>query len=493
MDLFSFIFSGLFSSLPYLIPIAVIALILKMGYIKAPPDEAHIISGFRKKIIVGQSAIRIPYLERVDRLSLNVMTVDVKTGEFVPTNDFINVMVDAVVKIQISSEPELLDLAAKNFLNRPPEYIIEQVNDVLEGNLREIIGQLTLPSMVQDRKSFGERVQENAVPDLEKMGLELVAFNIQSFQDDNDIIRQLGAENEAEISKDASIARARAEKEIAIAQAQSKKESRNEEIIADQVIAEKENELKIRRSELQEEADKRKAQADVAYEIQQEISRKDREEKTAEANLMKEQRAIEIQKATLDATIKQQADVENYRRLKEADALYYEQEREAQAVKVKAESDAESVRLRGQADADAVRELGLAEAEAIDKKAEAMQKYEQAAIIEMYLEKLPLIAESISKPLQNVDKITMYGDGNNEKFVGEMTKMLTNFTDGVGDGMGLDVKSMIAGAFGNSVMNKASQNAKDVDTIDYSNIELPDLADLKDHLVDGDLDGDRIK
>ena len=81
--------------LPILIPVLVILVILLMGYVKAPPDQAYIISGLRKnsRILIGQAGIRIPFLERLDKLYLGQMTVDIKTEQSVPTNDFINVSV----------------------------------------------------------------------------------------------------------------------------------------------------------------------------------------------------------------------------------------------------------------------------------------------------------------------------------------------------------------------------------------------------------------
>lgn len=454
------IITSILKALPWLIPVLLLLVILKMGYVKAPPDEAYIISGLRKKVVIGKAAIRIPFLERVDKVSLGVMTVDVKTGEFVPTNDFINVMVDAVVKIQISHEEELIELAAKNFLNKDNSYIIASVKDVLEGNLREIIGQLTLPSMVQDRKTFGEKVQNNAVPDLRKMGLEVVAFNIQSFRDENGVIENLGIDNISKIRKDASIARANADKEVAIAEAEAKKLARDKEITAEQIIAEKQNELDIRKSELKEEADKRKAQAEMSYAIQEEISRKNKEEMKAEADLVREQRSIEIQKATLDAQEKQKADADLYKRQKEAEAKLYEEQKQAEAIKVKAQNEAEAIRLRGQAEAESIKLKGLAEAEAIDKKAEAMKKYGDAAILEMYFGILPEVAKNIASPLNNVESIKMYGEGNTSRLVGDITKSLTQVTDGLNDGLGLDMKSIILGALGTKALSGKTEDTE---------------------------------
>ena len=196
------------------------------GYVKAPPDTAYIISGFRKpRILIGKAGIRIPFLERLDKLSLKMFSVDVKTTDFVPNAEYINVKVDATVKIRIGQSEEMMTLASKFFLNEGEDMIIRRVQDTLEGNMREIVGQMKLEEMVIDRKAFGERVQENAVPDLQKMGLEMISFNVQSFADQNNVIEDLGIDNISQIKKGAAIAKAQADRDIAISQAQAAKEA----------------------------------------------------------------------------------------------------------------------------------------------------------------------------------------------------------------------------------------------------------------------------
>ena len=345
-----------------------IGMIAILEYVKAPPDKAFIISGLRRKVVIGRSAIRIPFLERLDKLSLKVMSVDVKTGTAVPTNDYINVRVDGIVKIKISSDLDMIGKAAQNFLNQSEEYIIGQVKDVLEGNMREIIGQLTLPTMVQDRKLFGEKVQENAVPDLAKLGLEIVSFNIQSFEDENGVIENLGIDNISKIRKEASITKTNADKDVIIAQANANRLANDAEVESQRIIAERQNELEIKKAQLKTEADKQKAEADMAYDIQAEERRKDKEAKSAEANLIREQKQIEIQKAKLDAEQKQAADVQLYQRQKEAEAKLFEEQKSAEAIKIRAEQEAAAVRIKAEADADAKRQVGLAEAEALRAK-----------------------------------------------------------------------------------------------------------------------------
>ena len=92
--------------LPVIIIAAALLLLVVVGYLKAPPDTAYIISGLgRKRILIGKAGWRVPFFERVDKLSLRIMQVDVKTSEAVPTNEFINVTVDGVANVKISSDP----------------------------------------------------------------------------------------------------------------------------------------------------------------------------------------------------------------------------------------------------------------------------------------------------------------------------------------------------------------------------------------------------
>ena len=129
---------------------------------------AYIISGVKKKskVVIGKASIRIPFFERLDKLNLRLIPIDVKTSNAVPTADYININVDATVNVKISNDPEKLRLAAENFLNKNTEYIASVAREVLEGNVREIVGKMRLGS---DRQKFANLVKENAEPDLAAM------------------------------------------------------------------------------------------------------------------------------------------------------------------------------------------------------------------------------------------------------------------------------------------------------------------------------------
>lgn len=281
---------------------------------------AYIISGVKKKskVVIGKASIRIPFFERLDKLNLRLIPIDVKTSNAVPTADYININVDATVNVKISNDPEKLRLAAENFLNKNTEYIASVAREVLEGNVREIVGKMRLEEMVSDRQKFANLVKENAEPDLAAMGLDIISFNVQNFVDGNDVIENLGIDNIVKIKKSAAIAKAESERDIKVAQAAADKESNDAAVEAQTEIAKKQNELAIKKSELQMEADTKKAMADAAYEIQKEEQRKTIEVTTANADIAKQEREIELKQKqvavteqSLEAEVKKKAEAEN--------------------------------------------------------------------------------------------------------------------------------------------------------------------------------------
>ena len=436
--------------------LVLLVVLILIGYVKAPPDTAYMISGFRKpRILIGKAGVRIPVLERLDKLSLKMFSVDVKTTDYVPNAEYINVKVDATVKIRIGQSEEMMALASKFFLNESEDMIISRVQDTLEGNMREIVGQMKLEEMVTDRKAFGERVQENAIPDLQKMGLEMISFNVQSFSDQNNVIEDLGIDNISQIKKGAAVAKAQADRDIAIAQAQAAKEANDAKVKSEMEIAEKQTSLAIRQAELKQQSDAKKAEADAAYSIQEQEQRRSIEVSSANADIARAERTaelkakeVEVAKQTLDAEIRAKADAERYAAQQAAEAELFRRTKEAEAKMIERQREAEGIRAVGEAEAEAIRLKALAEAEGIDKKAEAMKKYGEAAVIEMIMDALPEIAKNVAEPLSKVDKITMYGEGNSSKLLSDIVNGTTQVTEGISAGMGIDIKSLIAGALG---------------------------------------------
>ena len=455
-----------------------ILIVIVTGYVKASPDTAYIISGLRKqpKVLIGKAGVKIPFLEKKDELNLQLIPIDVKTSNAVPTADYININVDAAVNIKISDDSERLNLAAQNFLNKPVEYIANVAREVLEGNMREIVGRMNLEEMVSDRQKFAELVKENAEPDLAKMGLDIVSFNVQNFVDGNGVIENLGVDNIVKIQKNAAISRAVSERDIAQAQAKASQEANDARVDADTKIAERNNELAIKQAELKKIADAKQAEADAAYKIQEEQSRKSIEIATADANIMKQEKEIELRRKDvevteqeLDAKIKKQAEAEKlYKRQKEAEAQLFEMQKDAEAQKAQAEAikyqmeqEAAGIQAKGEAEAKAIEAKGMAEAEALNKKADAMKKYGEAAVMEMYFNMLPKAVEAAAKPLENVDKITMYGEGNSAKLVSDIVTTATQVSEGMNESIGIDLKSLLAGFLGGKIATSDHDDTDD--------------------------------
>lgn len=493
------------------IPIVAIAvlilLLVVLGYVKAPTDKAYVISGMSKdpKFVIGHSAIRIPFLQRVDKLELKMISVDVKTKESVPTNEYINVMIDSAVKIKVGTSPDYLKKAAENFLNKNEEYIKESVVDVLEGNIREIIGQMKLEDIVTDRKQFAEKVMENAAPDMARMGLEIISFNIQNVTDENNVIENLGIDRIVTISKSAAISRAESERDIRIARAKAEKEANDADVESKAEIAAKNNELAIKQAELKIISDQKLAEADAAYKIQEQEQRKTIEIANANADIARREKEAELaekeialKEKKLDAEIKKQAEADKFAAQQKADASLYTQQRaadaekaqrianaeaakyeaekraeaakasaeaerftkeqEAAAVQAQGEAEAEAIRAKGLAEAEAIKAKGEAEAEAMNKRADAYEKYGKAAMTEMIVKILPQMAAEIAKPLESIDKVTIIDGENSGSGVGKMggyvPTVLAKTIESVKETTGIDIAEIMKADTYDAKVNK---------------------------------------
>ena len=474
--------------------VVLIGTVIASGFVSASPGEIKVISGPRgQRVIHGKTGWKFPIVERVDKMTAGMISVDAKTSDYVPTNDYINVKVDAAVKVRIGTEkPELFKAATRNFLYKTSEEIAAEIRDTLEGHLRAIIGQMELATIVTDRSKFAETVQTNATKDLEEMGLEIVAFNIQGLTDGNGVIDNLGIDNTEQIRKEAAKAKAKAQQEIAQQQAESDKIANDARIAADLEIAQKQNELAIEQARLKKTADIERARSDAAYDIEAQIQRKDVEFESANADIVKQEqeavikeREVQVQRQRLEAEIKAKADAEKYaeekkaeaelaKRQRAAEAELFESQRTAEAKKTEAEAarfvaeqDAIAIAKRGEAEARAIQLKLEAEADGLDRKAEAMKKYGDAAVTEMLVNVLPDIAKAVATPLANVDSITMYGEGNSGKMVGDIMTSMNQITNG----MGLDIRDLIQAtltgrATGQAIAQSQQEPTKVVETID---------------------------
>ena len=471
--------------------------IIKAIYKKAPPNVAMVITGpTGTKTVIGRGVLVIPIIQRVDYMSLENIQVDFTSRDEIPTQDAINILVDAVANVSISQDKERLKIASSKFLGYKIPDIQQIVTPVLEGNIREIISQTTLKELIQgDKKALAERVVQNVSPNLQDMGLELTTFNIQNFKDKNGVIDNLGIQNTVQISKDAAKSKASAEAEVKIAEAEADRLANEARVKADREIAERNNQLDIKKSELKKEADIKKAEADAAYEIQQEEQRKTIEITTANANLARQEKAVELQEREvaikereLEATVKKQAEADKYATQQQADADKYSEEQkaaaeltkrqkaaeaekfealqkaeatkaESEARKVAAENEATGIRAKGEAEAAAIQAKAEAEAAGILKKAEAMKEYGDAArqqmeleTLKVYFEQLPKIAAAVADGYGNVDSIKMFG-GDASKLSGNIMTTVEQVSDGLNESLGIDLKTILAGFIGGKLAN----------------------------------------
>ena len=477
--------------------VVLIVVFILCSYTKAGPDEAIMISGLgKRKILRGKAGWKIPFLQRKDRLSLKVFQVDIKTRESIPTNEFININVDGVANLKISSDPELLERAFEATLGMNQDDLIEQVKQVLEGNMREIIGTVGIRQLVQDRKGVAEAVKENVIPDMSKLGLELVNFNIQNFSDGNHVIENLGIDNISQISKEAAIAKANADRDVSIARAKAAQEANEAEVNSKTVIVQKNTEYSLKEAELKIKTDTARANADAAYKIQEQKRQEEINTATVNAEISKREREVELGNKEVELTEKKLtaeinkkaeaekyaaerlAEAELYKRQKAAEAELLEAQRKAEKVKVEAEAQkiarekaAEAVKLEAAAQKEAafaeaagIEAKGNAEAKATREKAEAMKAFNDAATLKLVLDSgvLPDTVRAYSEPiaaaLSQIDGITMYGSGNEAKLVEEIQQHGDQIFAGINKTLGIDLKSVLLGYLGPKVLKDIKEN-----------------------------------
>lgn len=413
--------------------IIVLLVIIATMYVKAPPSMAYILSGFRKepRVLIGSGGVKIPVLERLDKVYLGQVTVDVKTSQPVPTHDFLDVMVDAVCKVRVKSDTEGTRLAAKNFLNMNSAQIAAQVKDSLEGNMREVVGSLDLIKINTDRDAFSDEIQKKAAPDMAKLGLEILSCNIQNITDEKGLIRDLGADNTAAIQKNAKITRANADRDVAKAQAEAANEANEAQVKADTIIAERNNELAIKKAELKRLSDIKKAESDAAYKIQQQEQ--------------------------------------------EAAGIRAKGEAEAYATQQTLTAEAEGTKAKLLAEAEGMRAKGLAEAEAMQKKAEAYSKYGSIAVIDM-LSKLnekvlPDMAKYIAEPMSKISNMTVYGTNGSEAsgISGNVPAIIKQTRDIVKDATGVDMADIMKA---NTIEAKVNKNVNVNGDVENTNVNV---------------------
>ena len=483
--------------------IIALIIIFSILYVKAPPSYAYIISGLSKtpRYLIGKGGFRIPGLERVDKLALSQITIDINTKDYIPTKDFIEVNIDAVAIIQISKEN--IQLAAKNYIGADPTIIGSSIAQTLSGCLREAIGTVDFKELNLNRDAFSQTVIKNAMTDISQLGLEIVSCNIERIADKSNLVESLGADNTWKIKKDAALTKAQNEQLIRETNAKANADARAKEIESDKYIASQENDLCIKKAELKKQSSIAEAQADAAYKIEEFEQQKAINEKTVDAQIVQTKREqtlsmerVKVRENELIATINKEADANKYKTetdakakyekekqeanarlyieqqnaesLKvQADAAKYRQIAEAEGIKAIAEANAERIKLEGIAEAEAIQSKGIAEAEALNKKAEAFEKYGNAAIADMIIKILPEMAANVAKPISAIKDVRIYGsDGKGIDAVSGNVPVIIRQTLDTLKSAGLPVEDML---YANTKSAKTDKN------INVTGLNISDL------------------
>ena len=460
---------------------------------KVGPNEVLVVSGRGKvKFITGGADMVIPLFQTSNRLSLEVMTLDVNTPE-VYTSQGVPVIVDGVAQIKIRKDEVALYAAAERFLGKKPEEIARIALETVQGHLRAILGTLSVEDIYKNREHFAQKVQEISTGDLANMGLGIDSFTIRDIRDKHGYLEALGKPRIAEVKRTAAIAEAIATKEAAIAQADAERETRERQAEARRLAEEAEAKRDAAVAEANADKLRRQREADItasraaeiaSFQAQQSVAE---EQRTANTKRAEAEMAYELQKKTieiqlqeqeikrrekeLDATIRRAADAKRYETETLAEASRRRIEAEAEAEKSRLTRLAEGEKAKGlaaaevtqaqglaQAEADrakglaeaAVREAqGLAEALAMEKKAEAWQKYNEAAIMQILAPILPEIARAVAEPLGKIDRITLINSGGEDSGIGvskvtaEVAKVISQVPPVVESLTGVNVAGLV--------------------------------------------------
>ena len=415
------------------------------GFHTVGPNHALIVSGGNRqpKIRVGGRMFVLPFVQKAQTLSLEVMTLQVNTAR-VYTKEGVSVSVDGVAQVKVGRGEEAIRTAAEQFLGKSVDETAEVALQTLEGQQRAILGTMTVEDIYRDRVAFAEQVRDVAATDMTNMGLEIVSFSIRDIQDEQGYLEALGVRRTSEVKRDAAIGEAEAARDSGIKSAQAEQQREAARFSADTSIAESKRDFETQKASYDQQVNARRAEAELAYSLQEAKTRQQIREEELQVEVVERQKQIEIQEQEilrrereLDATIRRPAEAErdqleliaegNRRRARvEAEAERYkletvaagersriiaEAEAEAEAIKLRGEAEASAIKARGEAEAEAIKAQGLAEAQAMDKKADAWKQYGQAAMIQQLFESLPQVADAVAQPLAKTDSIVVISNG----------------------------------------------------------------------------------
>ena len=414
----------------------------------ADPDGTARDVGFR--IVKGGGVFVWPVYEKVDILSLELLTIDVQTPE-VYTSKGVPVLVDGVAQIKVKGDDVSIATAAEQFLSKGTDEIKNIATQTLEGHLRAILGTMTVEDIYQNRDAFASKVQEVAAGDMANMGLGIVSFTIRDIRDKQGYLDALGKPRIAQVKRDAQIAQAEADRDATIRSAQATQAGQEAKFAADTKIAEAQRDYQVSVAAYQASVNEKKASADLAYDLQKFKTGQLVKAEEVQVNIVEKQKQIELQQQEimrkqreLEANVQKPADAERYKVETLANARKFQLEAEAagsaaaskatgfanaDVTKATGVAEAEAQKARGLAEAAVIEAQGKATAEAMRVKAESFKQYNEAAVVEMIIRILPEVAGKISEPLSKTDKMVIINSGNGvgggaSKLTGDVTQIV---------------------------------------------------------------------
>jgi flotillin len=431
-------------------------------YKKVGPNQVLVISGrqhtivspvTRKKerigfrVVKGGGVFIWPVVERVDVLSLEIMTIDVQTPE-VYTELGVPVTVDGVAQIKIKGDEVSIRTAAEQFLSKSTAEVKTVAHETLAGHLRAILGTMTVEDIYKDRDAFAQRVQEVSAMDMANMGLDIVSFTIKDIRDDQGYLDALGQARTAEVKRDATIGQAMAARDATIKSAEARQEGETAKYQAETKIAGSEKDYAVQKASYDAEVNRKRAEAELAYTLQQNIENQKVKAEAVQIDVVEKQKQIQVQQQEalrmereLEATVRRPAEAEQYRietlanaekaRVEteaagQATATRATGEAEADATRARGLADAEIIKAKGMAEAEVIRAQGIAQAHAMQEKAEAWQQYNQAAIIQQLIDSLPQVAAAVSEPLSRTERIVVINSGGDGAGASQVTRDIAN-------------------------------------------------------------------
>lgn len=373
------------------------------------------------RIVAGGRAFIMPVIERVDDLSLELMTIEVSTAD-VYTLEGVPVTLDGVAQVKIGSDDVSVRTASERFLSKSQAEIEHVAHETLAGHLRAILGTLSVEQIYKDRDAFAQQVQEVSSDDMRNMGLSIDSFVIKDIQDDQGYLDALGQARTAEVKRDATIGQAEAARDATIKSAAARQEGETAKFAAETKIAESSKDYEVQKGTYDQEVNRQRVKANLETELQQRISQQRIKAEEVQVEIVEKQKQIEVQaqeavrkERELEATVRKPSEAEQFRIETLAKAKKFQTETEAagqaEAIRAVGQAEADAIKAKGLAQAEVIRKQGLSEAEAMEKKADAWQQYNQAAIIQQLIDALPEVARAISEPLSKTERIVIISSG----------------------------------------------------------------------------------